>query len=347
VPPAPSEAPQQRALERTVEQVVVPTYRELSERTSALAELLSALGPGASAQDLAVVREAYREARAPLEEADAFAFGPAVQLNASSLLDHFPIDPAQIEAQLAGSAELTASSFLSLRPSARGLHAVEYLLFPEHDLAREAALLQDSVAGARRRQYLSLAGTLVAQSARELYAAWARGQGEYGRRFAQPGQRDSVLATAQAGIDMLLMESVFLSEHVADTELGRPRRRPVKVEAAAPERESERAGMALADVRASLRGMQNVYRGARDDLPGASISGLVHSRQPSADARVKAAFEAAELAIAELPEDADAKADAQAVERAFAALKNLKHLMGTELLTALGSSLAIDLRDGD
>lgn len=332
-----------------VAQVIVPTYRDLDEALRELSQRLEALDPRSTPEDLAALRESYRAARAPLEAADAFAFGPAVDLGSTNELDSFPIDAALIDAALAGPGELTAQSVGKLRPNARGLHAIEHLLFPEDDLARERALLEDSAAGVRRRQYLKAAGGVVARAGSALYRAWAAEPAGYGRRFAVPGEPDSVLASAQPGIDMLLMESVFLSEHIADMELGRPRRRqgsPEPAEIAL--RESERAGMALSDVRANVRGMWQVYRGGggADDVP--SISSLVRAKRPEADARVLAAFDEVELAAGELPEvPSESAVDAQTVERAFAGLKHLRHLLATEVLGALGSSLALDLRDGD
>jgi predicted lipoprotein len=329
--------------------VIVPTYRDLDEALGELSQRLDALGTRSTPDDLAALRESYREARAPLEAADAFAFGPAVDLGSTTELDSFPIDTALIDAALAGTGELTAQSIGKLRPHARGLHAIEHLLFPEDDLARELALLEDSAAGARKRQYLEAAGSLVARAGSALYGAWAAEPAGYGRRFAVPGKPDSVLASAQPGIDMLLMESVFLSEHIADLELGRPRRRQGAAEAAeSAQRESERAGMALSDVRANLHGMLQVYRGGpgTDDVP--SISSLVRAERPDTDARVLAAFDEVELAVGELPEvPSESAVDARTVERAFAGLKNLRHLLATEVLGALGSSLALDLRDGD
>jgi predicted lipoprotein len=329
--------------------VIVPTYRDLDESLRELSLRLDALGPSSTPDDLAALRESYRAARAPLEAADAFAFGPAVDLGSSTELDSFPIDAAQLDNALAGAAELTPQSIGKLRPNTRGLHAIEYLLFPEDDVAWELALLDDSADGARRRLYIKVAGSLAARAGEALYRAWADEPGGYGRRFAEPGKPDSVLASAQPGIDMLLMEAVFLSEHVADLELGRPRRRlgaaePVEL---AP-RESERAGMALADVHANVRGMWQVYCAGRGSGDVASISRLVRAKRPDTDARVLAAFDEVELAVGELPEvPSESAVDAQTVERAFAGLKNLRHLLATEVLGALGSSLALDLRDGD
>lgn len=346
-PPLPDPGPR-AALARTIQQVVLPTYQELDEGVRELAAQLAALGPASAASDLARLRDAYRSARLPLEEADAFAFGPAVELGSSLLLDPFPIDAATIDAELQGPAPLTPAYLRSLRASARGLHGAEYLLFPEDDVKLDLHLLEDSEAGARRRQYLSSIGQIVAEAARELHQAWAPQHGDYGRRFSEPGEPDSVLGTAQAGIDLLLMESVFLSEHVADTKLGRPRRRAGVAATAGSAGESVRAGMSLSDARSNLRGMRNVYQGARDGSAGPSISSLVRASRASADAHVLTAFDAAELALAAMPEPpSEPYAAGAPADAAFEAIKHLRRLLATEVLGALGSSLALDIHDGD
>lgn len=341
-PPAPaSDQDGRAALQQTIEQVVLPTYQELDACARELSLQLDALGATSPASELAQVREAYRGARLPLEQAAAFAFGPAVELGSGPLLDQSPIDSAKVDAELAGKAELTPAYLRSLGARARGLHAAEYLLFPEDDPRLDLQLLDDGVAGARRRQYLSSVGQIVAEAARDLQRAWAPQQGDYGRRFSEPGKPDSVLGTAQAGIDLLLMESVFLSEAVADTKLGRPRRRAPVVA------ELDRAGSSLLDARANLLGMRHVYQGNRDGSATPSISSLVRAKRASTDARVLAAFDAAELALGSMPDSAEGASPGPGAEAAFEAIKSLRRLLATEVLGALGSSLALDIHDGD
>ncbi|HEY6079571.1 MAG TPA: imelysin family protein, partial [Polyangiaceae bacterium] len=228
--PAPiADGERRTALRGTTERVILPTYRELVSSTSTLADELSALESSGEAADaaealaqvgLAPARQAYLDARGPFEESLAFAFGPAIDLHSLANIDAMPIDAEKLDALLAGDGKLDVKAVRVLGSNKRGLHGIEYLLFPEGDEALEAALLADDEAGRRRRQYLSSAARVVADAAQALSLAWLPEGGDFARRFSEPGGPDSVSDTVQASLDTLLNECVYLSEVVANSKLG-------------------------------------------------------------------------------------------------------------------------------
>jgi predicted lipoprotein len=337
------------ALQGTTERVILPTHAELSERSQNLSTLLDELASEPAAADLATIREAYLSTRSPLEEAQAFAFGPATELRSFKSIDLAPADTVKIDAELASESELTPAHLRMLGSDKRGLHAIEYLLFPADDAAVEAALLADDVGGERRRQFVSAAGQLVAAGARELEQAWSPENGDYAGRFSHPGGPDSVAADVQAGLDTLLNETVVLSEVVANAKLGKPLGTATggRVEPAA--QESERASASVSDMLSNLRGIRNVYFGARDDGQAVSLSSLVHAKSPSADANARAALANAEAALRDMPEPFEhALLDSpETVTAAYDAVKALKRVLATEVLGTLGASLRFSDNDGD
>jgi predicted lipoprotein len=337
------------ALQQTTEQVILPTYAELSERSSELSTLLSELEAEPTSADLETLRQAYFAVRGPLQESRAFGFGPATELHSDAALDQAPIDAAKIDAELSGEAELTPAHLRTLGANKRGLHAIEYLLFPEGDAAWESALLEDSPQGARRRQFLSSAGELVAAGAVELELAWAPAEGGYARRFSEPGGSDSVSASVQAGLDTLLNESVFLSEVVANTKLGKPLGSDNGGVVDVAAQESERSGASLEDMLGNLRGIRNVYFGTRDGSVGPSLSSLVRDKSPSTDLRARQALDEAEQTLLAIPESLTEALldDPESVSTAYEALKTLKRILATEVLGTLGASLKFNDNDGD
>lgn len=337
------------ALRETTEQVLLPTYADLSQRTAELADLLSELAAEPASADLGEVRSAYLAARAPLEEAAAFGFGPASDLRASANLDQSPVDSVKIGVELASDSELTAAHVRGLGANKRGLHAIELLLFPAEDAELEAALLADDEAGQRRRQFARAAARVVADAAGELEAAWSPDGGDYARRFTQPGAPDSVSKDVQAALDTLLNETVVLSEVVANVKLGKPlgTTNGGKVEPAL--QESERASASVSDMLANLRGIRNVYFGTRDGTVSTSLSSLVHAKSPSADAHARAALGDATAALEAIPEPlTQALTESpELVTAAYEAAKQLKRVLATEVLSSLGASLKFSDNDGD
>lgn len=353
-----SDGERRTALRGTTELVILPTYRELADTTSSLADELDALessGAGADSAreleraDLGPARQAYLDVRAPLGESQAFAFGPAVDLHSSSKLDAAPVEADKVDAALAGDGALDVKGVRLLGADKRGLHGIEYLLFPEGDADVEAALLADDEAGRRRRSYLSSAARVVADAARELAEAWEPEHGDYAARFSEPGGPNSVSDTVQPGLDTLLNECVYLSEIVANRKLGDPLGVTSGGDVDPAAQESERSGASLADMLANLRGMRNVYRGGRDDSAASSLSTLVRGKSPATDRRVRDAFDAAEASLLAIPEPLTSALDEapSTVNDAYESVKQLKQVLATEVLSTLGASLKFSDNDGD
>jgi predicted lipoprotein len=337
------------ALRGATEKVILPTYGELSTRSGELASLLDELASTPAGGDLVAIRRAYRDVRAPLEESAAFGFGPAVELHSEANIDQSPLDVGKLEEELASENELTLRQVRGLGANKRGLHAIEYLLFPEDDAEREAALLADDTAGERRRRFASVAAQIVADNAEALRAAWDPEIGAYSRRFAEPGKPDSVSVNVQAGLDTLLNEAVVLSEVIANVKLGKPLGSATGGEIDVSAQESERAGASLSDIASNLRGIRNIYFGARGDDVEPNLSQLVRNKSPSADLHARAALDAAAAAVAAIPEPfTDALNDSpETVTAAYDAMKALKRVLATEVLSSLGASLKFSDNDGD
>jgi predicted lipoprotein len=337
------------ALRETTEDVILPTYAELSARCTELSSLLDELAEAPRDADLSAVRGAYLATREPWEESQAFAFGPAADLHAQAGLDQSPLDIQKLDLELASDRELTFGHVRSLGANKRGLQAIEYLLFPEDDAELEAALLGDDVAGDRRRRFLSAAGQVVAANAEQLSNAWQPEAGDYAGRFTQPGGPESVSSNVQAALDTLLNETVVLSEVVANVKLGKPLGVTTGGEVDPSLQESARSGAALRDVLANLRGMRNVYLATRDGTVGTSLSSLVHARSPTTDLHARAALADAEAAVLAIPEPLTLalQESPETVTEAYESVKSLKRVLATEVLGTLGASLKFSDNDGD
>jgi predicted lipoprotein len=337
------------ALRQATRQVILPTYSDLAERTFELSQLLDELALSPEQAALSDIREQYLVTRGPLAESQAFGFGPAEELRSAAAIDQQPIDEAMIDAELAGTAELTVQRLSSIGANKRGLHAIEYLLYPEDDSQLEAALREASEAGARRRQFLAAAAALVAKNAGALRDAWAADGGDYGRRFAEPGGADSISPDVQAGLDTLLNQAIFSSEVVANAKLGKPLGSATGGAIDPSAQESERSGASLSDALGNLRGVRNVYFGSRDGSVGPSLSTLVLAKRPATDLRARQALDEAEASLLAVPEPLTVALteSPELVTAAFEAVKTLKRVLATEVLGTLGASLKFNDNDGD
>jgi uncharacterized iron-regulated protein len=167
--------------------VVVPTYARLAERAAALSAAVDALAAGPSADTLAAAQDAWRAARTPWEQSEAFLFGPVENDGFDPALDSWPLDQGELDAVLAGDDELTQAYVEALPQTQKGFHTTEYLLFgPEKSKqpgdfdARQLAYLQATVA-----EFERIAGSLA--------AAWTEPSGD------RPSFRDVFTRAGEAG----------------------------------------------------------------------------------------------------------------------------------------------------
>jgi predicted lipoprotein len=216
------------------------------------------------------------------------------------------------------------------------------------------ASLTTGAAAARRLELVAaLAGNLE-RKLLELARAWSPDGGGYAEAVAAPGSANPIYPTIKSVIDAFVNQSVFLAELVADARIGKPLGLATGGTPQPALEESGPSDNSLADMAASVRGIRAVYTGSRDGADGGSdtgggISALVAAQRPATDREVRDLLAAALAAIDAVPRPfrvsiADHGAQVQA---AYDAVKELKLILGTEVLAALGATLTFNANDGD
>jgi predicted lipoprotein len=346
------DGPRRQTVRALAEQVVRPSLDATAARAAELRAAARALADAPSQATLDAARAAWRAARAPWRECDAFSFGPATDDRLAVAIDQLPVDPDKIEQEIAGAADLTADHVETIGANRKGFHAIEHLVFRADgdDAAVLASLTTDPLAPRRRQLVAALAENLE-RKVQELVRAWAPDGGGYAEVVAAPGASNSEYPTIKAVIDAFVNTSVFLAELVSDARIGKPLG---LASGGAPQPTLEESGPSdnsLADMAGSVRGLRAVYTGARGGGGGAGggISALVAAQSPALDREVRGQIDLALAAIEAIPRPfraalTDHRAEVQA---AYDAMKELKHLLGTEVLSVLGATLKFNDNDGD
>jgi len=198
--------------------VALPALDDVAASAGAMRSAIQVLAGAPSQEGLDAAREAWRAARVPWKEVEAFGFGPAADLRLAVAMDQRPVDAAKIDLELAGTWALTEARVEALGANVKGFHAVEHLLF-SGDLP---SLTTDPLAP-RRRDFLVALAQNLERKASDLRAAWAAdGGGGYVTTLTEPGASNATYPTIKSSIDALVNESVFLSELIADDKLGKP-----------------------------------------------------------------------------------------------------------------------------
>lgn len=121
-----------------VDAVVLPTYKELAEKNTALDTAVRAFKASPSNSNFSACSLAWLDARAPWEQSEAFLFGPVDELGLDPNMDSWPLDQSQI-VQILKSQDFTNLNWkegesdekIESAQSLRGFHTLEYLIFKD------------------------------------------------------------------------------------------------------------------------------------------------------------------------------------------------------------------------
>jgi predicted lipoprotein len=329
--------------------VIVPTLDEVSTRAGELRAALEPVAAQPSLENLRASQSAWREARAPWKETEAFAFGPAMQLRLGVAIDQSPVDTDKIDEELASTIPIDQSYIDDLGANRKGFHALEYLLFGSGDEQQVLAQLTSAPQAERHRALVLALGQNLESTAGELLGAWQADGGNYVGVLTQPGAANASYTTVKSVIDTFVNESIFLSELVANNKLGKPLGSDSGGDPRPELEESGPSDNSLADMANNLRSIRNVYFGTRSGVPGSGIDQLVSAQSPATNRAVIEALEAAIRAVEAIPTPYRTALLEQRpeVDAAFEAVKALKRVLATEVVGVLGATLKFNDTDGD
>ena len=125
-------------VESYVDEVVVPTYRNLVSCNNALSDAVNRRARNPSDAAFESACDAWLEAREPWEKSEAFLFGPVDQLGLDPNMDSWPLDQNAIVQNLnTGSfddldwSNGDSDDVIEAAQNLRGFHTLEFLLFKD------------------------------------------------------------------------------------------------------------------------------------------------------------------------------------------------------------------------
>ena len=278
------------------DQVVVPTYAFLDERSAALDSAAGALGDDPSEDNLAAARQAWSDMRVPWEESEAFLFGPVSAQGWDPAMDSWPLNKDDLDAVLASGEELNQELISNLPETQKGFHTVEYLLWGDGG-ARTADQLTD-----RELEYLLALTEELTRITGELTTSWTEGvsgQTAYREVFTTAGEPgNGAYPSLGAAVQEMLGGMSGICDEVANGKIADPYRQrdPDLVE-------SQYSFNSLDDFADNIRSVLNVYT---SDFPAGGTEGrgldeVVAERDQALDQRFRSEVQAAIDALGEIP----------------------------------------------
>ncbi len=135
---AKSEAELQPIIENYVDNVVVPTYRDLKTQNAALLAAVNSFVANPSNDGFEACSSAWLSARTPWETSEAFLFGPVATYGLDPNMDSWPLDQDAI-VQIMKSAQWSSLEWapgdddakVESAQNVRGFHTLEFLIYKD------------------------------------------------------------------------------------------------------------------------------------------------------------------------------------------------------------------------
>jgi predicted lipoprotein len=311
---------QKPVLAELVTHVVLGMARELRSESEALHVAVRALSRAPDAERLAAARAAFKRATLAWKRAYAFRAGPFVDSNAFQRAVFWPARPTSIEAVLSAPGPIDERRIEQLGVDARGLYALEYLLFEPASAGALAQLERPSAERARAYAF-------------EL-SANVRGYANRVQRLLGDGQRfaASFAGAGTRSVDALVAQALDTLEVVAG-KFARVERARSENQPWASSVEGYFSGTSLEIVLAIVAGTESIYSGGGRG----GLSELVRDVSKPIDEHARAAFREAErqLRAVAMPIEVAALAEPDQLRRAAAAVAELRHVLDVEVQSAL------------
>jgi len=304
--------------------VILPTYQDLEARSAALDSAAQALAAAPTAANLAAAQNAWRAARRPWEQSEAFLFGPVETDGIDPGIDSWPVNVADLDAVLASSATLDEQYIEGLQGTLKGFHTIEYLLFGSADTLTAAGL------SARDLEYLTASTAALAAAAAQVRAAWDPAHGNYVATLSTAGASGNTVYVSQsAAMQELINGMIDICDEVANSKISDPfdqHNRNLE--------ESQFSNNSDADFADNIRSVQHIYLGAYGADTVTGVRALVLAKAPALDATIQTQTSDAIAKIeAMLPTfGAAITADSTAVEAARTAVRTLQQTLTNQLL---------------
>jgi predicted lipoprotein len=224
-------------LHSVVKNAVAPGYARLAEKCRLMSDAAGVLQTKPDADQFEKTRECWLASAVAAQELDCFKLGPIADAGDASAFYFTGVRAASIERAIQGDGDLAP-----LGAAAKGLFAIEYLLFPKNGDA-----LAKLSAEPKRRRYLSLIARELSDKAASLEKAWEKPYGGSAKQF---------LAGGQNSLNALVNQMAMTSESVA----------VVRMDPEQTERTPGAAsGHAQVLLHAAVRGLHHIHSGGLND----------------------------------------------------------------------------------
>ena len=343
---APTESTTKDAvLQSIVRNVIAPGYQELAVKCGALRGAVEGLVKAPTQESLDAARKAWIAALLAARRIQWLQSGPIADREYLASFYYGKVLAVRMDELLKSSRAIDDSYLREMGPNARGMFALEYLLFdrksgiPDQKNPIPSRILElfSDARAPRRGEYVLVLAQDLETKAGELARDWtAEGDSSAAARFTAAGQ---------ASLNRTVNEVAALIEQISEQRISFVLHLPQPVSRQLERIEGSTSGTSQQSSAALLQGLQNLYLGGDG---GGLRSYVNHLNAPLAE-RVQRELETAIATVEAIgvPLEQAVAAQSGPAEKAYAKTKALEVLCKTDLASALGITITVSSNDGD
>ncbi len=270
--------------------VVLATYTDLDNKAGTLLNSVRALQTSTTQANLGRAQTAWKAARRPWEQSEAFLFGPVDTQGLDPALDSWPVNRVDFNAVLSSSDALTASSIDGLEDTLKGFHTIEYLLFRDGNQRKAANITP------RELEYLVATTENLKAKTAQLRLAWDASGENFAAEVANAGSSSQIYKSQKSAMQEMVNGMIVIADEVANGKISDPfnERDTTLVE-------SQFSFNSITDFQDNIRGIQNVYLG-KFTADGQGLNNFVASQDAALDSRFQSEIQIAIEAIGVIPD---------------------------------------------
>lgn len=328
-------------LHDTAFKVIIPSCEELLRKARDLTNSVGQMVRSPSSNTLFQARLAWTQTMLAARAVQGYEAGPLTDRDAAPSFFYSQILPNRITSVLSSTQPLDLAFIEELGSPAKGLFALEFLLFgprPSDSGATKPASSLDTLSGPqgpRLASYLRLLAEDVEARATQVAADWSAPEGA-AKQFASAGQES---------INKLVNQLAAHLEFVAENRLGFVLRLPEPISRQYHRVECSPSGTSQRNSSGLIAGIRQLYLGGE----GAGLDDLVAQLNPTLALRIDAQFTdtlSAIDALASPLEDAVLK-DRVALQSAYDKARALEIFFKVDVASTLGVTITFGSTDGD
>lgn len=324
-------------LESVIQNEILPATANASSNFSDLSDAANAFTTAPDLEKLNTLRTHWKQSKRSWNHAELYNIGTVRQSFVYSTIDNWPTNTTIIENHIEAGTYTTEEAVAGSGSNAKGLPAIEYLLFGDDQIILEK-FTTDAYA-TERKEFLKATCAVLKTDGAAVHAKWENDEDRF----------TNALANGLSGsLNSLVNGQIALLEKMVFLKIAKPAGLSIQTAEPNPELlEAFRSSYALHCVNRNLAALKTSYDVENNQSDLSAL--LIHSDRSDLDNAIKDKFAACANSISEIDEPLREAIYSQP-EKVAALHENLRQLLilfKTDLSSALSITVTFSDNDGD